>query len=96
MAIKLTAHETDMKIPILNSIYNKNTKIKSKKLILILNNLNLNKVDLKKYPSVKILKLVPKKDTLFETLLVSANDELVRLFLKNKINYDDIYIKLNK
>ena len=86
-----------MKIPILNSIYNKNTKIKSKKInINFLNNLNLNKVDLKKYPSVKILKLVPKKDTLFETLLVSANDELVRLFLKNKINYDDIYIKLKQ
>ena len=95
--IKLVAHDTDMRIPILNSIYNNNTKINSKKInIKLLNNLNLNKVDLKKYPSVNILKLVPKKETLFETLLVSANDELVDLFLKNKINFDDIYIKLKQ
>jgi len=29
-------------------------------------------------------------------LLVSINDELVDLFLKNKINFDDISIKLNQ
>ena len=70
-----------MKIPIFNSIYNDDNKnFKSKKInINLLNNLNLNKVDSKKYPSIKILKLIPKKDTLFETLLVSANDELVEL-----------------
>ena len=95
--IKLIAHDTDMRIPILNSIYDDNSKIKSKKInIKLLNNLNLNKVDLKKYPSMNILKLVPKKETLFETVLVSANDELVDLFLKNKINFDDIYLKLKQ
>ena len=95
--IKLVAHDTDMKIPILNSIYNDSSKIKSKKInIKLLNNLNLNKVNLKKYPSMNILKLVPNNETLFETLLVSANDELVDLFLKNKINFDDIYLKLNQ
>ena len=56
----------------------------------LLNNLNLNKVDPKKYPLFNILKIVPKKDTLFETLLVSINDELVSLFLHNKINFEDI------
>ena len=95
--IKIVAHDTDMKIPILNSIYNNNSRIKSKKInINLLNNLNLNKVDLKKYPSMKILKLIPKKNTLFETLLVSANDELVNLFLQNKISYEEIYINLKK
>ncbi len=95
--IKLIAHDTDMRIPILNSIYDDNSKIKSKKInIKLLNNLNLNKVDLKKYPSMNILKLVPKKETLFETVLVSANDELVDLFLKNKIKFDDIYLRLKQ
>ena len=95
--IKIIAHDTDMKIPILNSIYNNNCRIKSKKIdINLLNNLNLNRVNLKKYPSIKILKLIPKKNTLFETLLVSANDELVNLFLQNKISYEEIYIKLKK
>ena len=73
-----------MKIPIFNSIYNNNNnQFKSKKInIKLLNNLNLNKVDKKKYPLINILKLIPKKNTLFETLLVSINDELVNLFLK--------------
>ncbi len=96
--IKLVAHDTDMKIPISSSIYNdnKNNLILKKKInYRLLNNLNFNKVDKKKYPLIKILKLLPKKkDTLFETLLVSINDELVSLFLKNKISFDDISTKL--
>ena len=96
--IKLVAHDTNMKIPIFNSIYNNSeNQFNSKKInIDLLNNLNLCKVDIKKYPLINILKLIPKKESLFETLLVSINDELVDLFLKNKINFDDISIKLNQ
>ena len=96
--IKIVAHDTDMKIPIFNSIYGDNkNEFNSKKInIKLLNNLNLFKVDNKKYPLIKILRLIPKKETLFETLLVSINDELVRLFLKNKISFDDISIKLKQ
>ena len=97
--IKMVAHDANMKIPISNSIYgDKFNHFKSNKInIKLLNSLNLNKVDKRKYPSVNILKDVPKKkDTLFETLLVSINDELVDLFLQNKINFDDISIKLKK
>ena len=96
--IKLVAHDTDMKIPIFNTLYNNNNyKIKSKKInFKLLNNLNLDVVNLKKYPLVKILNYVPKTDTLFETLLVSANDELVDLFLKNKISFEEISTKLKQ
>ena len=96
--IKLVAHDTDMKIPIFNTLYNNmNYKIKCKKINLkLLNDLNLNVVNLKKYPLVKILNFVPKTDTLFETLLVSVNDELVDLFLKNKISFDEISTKLKQ
>ena len=96
--IKLVAHDTDMKIPIFNTLYNNNNyKIKSKKInFKLLNNLNLDVVNLKKYPLVKILNHVPKTDTLFETLLVSANDELVDLFLKNKISFEEISTKLKQ
>ncbi len=96
--IKIVAHDTDMKIPIFNSIYSDNkNEFNSKKInINLLNNLNLFKVDNKKYPLINILRLVPKKETLFETLLVSINDELVGLFLKNKISFDDISIKLKQ
>jgi len=96
--IKLVAHDTNMKIPIFNSIYSENkNKFNSKKInINLLNNLNLSNVDIKKYPLIKVLKLIPKKESLFETLLVSINDELVGLFLENKIGFDDISMKLNQ
>ena len=89
---KLLVHDTDMTIPIFNSIYEDNEKkIKSKKInIQVLNDLNLKKVDKIKFPVVKIIKKMNEKDTLFETIIVSANDKLVSLFLNNKIKFIDI------
>ena len=93
---KILAHDTNMKIPIFNSIYlNTDKSIQSKKIdIKKLNNLNLKKIDVKKFPLLKILNLIPEKNTLFETIVVSANDELVNLFLKKKINYSQFQQKL--
>ena len=93
---KILAHDTNMKIPIFNSIYlNTDKSIKSKKIdIEKLNNLNLQNIDEKKFPFLKILKIIPEKNTLFETIVVSANDELVKLFLKKKINYSQFHHKL--
>tara|TARA_Y100000590_G_C15725543_1_gene1015121 strand:- start:1998 stop:3158 length:1161 start_codon:yes stop_codon:yes gene_type:complete len=95
--IKFVAHETDMKIPIFNSIYfNINKKILTKDINLeTLNNLNFQNVDRKKFPVIKLLKMMPEKDSLLETLLVSINDELVDLFLSKKISFQDISKKLN-
>ena len=96
--IKILAHDTDMKIPIFNSIYQKELKkIYTKKInINLLNNLNLKKIDLTKYPSIKILKKINNSNTLFETVLISANDELVDLYIKNKINFLEINKNLIK
>ena len=96
--VKIIAHDTTMEIPIFNSLYNFSKKpIKSEKVnIFKLNNLNLNKVSLKRYPVVKILKLLPKKNSLFETIIVAANDTLVNLFLEKKIDYKDLYKQLIK
>jgi 1-deoxy-D-xylulose-5-phosphate reductoisomerase len=87
--IKLLAHEPNMKIPIFNSIYlDKTYKITSKKIDLkILNNLNLNLINEKKFPLVKIIKILPEKNTLYETALISINDFFVNMFLKKKIDY---------
>ena len=95
---KLLIHDTNMTIPIFNSIYdNSGKKISSKKInIEILNNLNLKKVDNIKFPVVKIIKKLFEQDSLFETILVSANDKLVNLFLSNKIKFTDISIILLK
>ena len=93
---KILIHDTDMRIPIINSIYDKlNFNSNSKELdIDILNNLNFRKVDKKKFLSIKILKNMPKMNTLFETVIISANDELVYLFLDGKIKFLDIVKKL--
>jgi len=95
---KILVHDTNMKIPIFNSIYDRNVKkIKSKKLnMATLNNLKFTKPDFKRFPSLKILKMITKNVTLFETVLVSANDQLVDLFLEGKINFLDITIFLKK
>ena len=95
---KILVHDTDMKIPIFNSIYyKKNLKIKSSKLDLnTLNNLDFSRVNLKKFPSIKILNKIPKNISLYETVLVSANDQLVDLFLKNKISFQKITTFLKK
>ena len=45
---------------------------------------------------VKILKFLPNKHSLFETVIVSANDCLVELFLNKKINYVNIQEELFK
>ena len=37
-----------------------------------------------------------EKDSLFETIVVSANDKLVNLFLNNRIRFTDISIILLK
>ncbi len=93
---KIVAHETTMEIPIINSLYNNvNFKYKSPNINLIkLNNLNFSKINQNKYPLVKLLKLIPKKISLFETAMVSANDELVNLYLLKKIKYEDIHVNL--
>ena len=81
-----------MIIPIFNSIYfNSDKKLKSKNInIEALNNLNLKKVDNVRFPVVKILNIITDEDSLFETIVVSANDKLVKLFLSNKIKFIDI------
>ena len=80
---KLLIHDTDMEIPIFNSIYqNENKTYKSQFLNFSkLNSLKFQKVKNKQFPSVKLLKLFKNVDnSLYETVLVSANDELVDLF----------------
>ncbi|MDA7923739.1 1-deoxy-D-xylulose-5-phosphate reductoisomerase, partial [Candidatus Pelagibacter sp.] len=75
-----------------NSIYfNTDKKLKSKNIdIEALNNLSLKKIDTIRFPVVKILNNLSKDDSLFETIIVTANDKLVKLFLNDKIKYTDI------
>ena len=89
---KILAHDTSMTIPIFNSIYLKNEMdIRSKPLnIKMLNDLKLKFLNPKVFPTIKLLNSLKDKDSLFETVIVSANDTLVNLFLKNRIKFTDI------
>ena len=89
---KLLVHDTNMTIPIFNSVYfNTNKRLKSKNIdIQSLNNLNLKKIDNIRFPAIKLLNNLNDKDSLFETVIVSANDKLVSLFLCGKIKFIDI------
>ena len=93
---KLLVHDTDMKIPIFNSIYEKR-KINTDQLnINNLNNLNLKKPNINQFKCLKFLDLFDNKISLYETVLISANDELVNNFLCGNIKYLDIYKNLKK
>jgi 1-deoxy-D-xylulose-5-phosphate reductoisomerase len=95
---KILLHDTNMVIPIFNSLYpNYEKNFHASKLdFSIINNFNFTKINNKKFPVVKIINHLPNKDSLFETIIVSANDELVKLFLNNKIKFTDISKKLIK
>ena len=90
--INIIAHETTMAIPLSNSLYwGTKNKIKTSKINLEnLNSLNFSFVNKTNFPLISILNKLPNKDSLFETVLVSANDYLVNLFLDKKITYTDI------
>jgi|TARA_B110000503_G_scaffold27002_1_gene42830 1-deoxy-D-xylulose-5-phosphate reductoisomerase len=95
---KLLLHDTNMIIPIFNSLHQEeNYKMKSYPLnIKTLNNLDLKKIDKIRYPLIKIINSLKNEDSLFETIIVSANDSLVNKFLKNEIKFTDISKNLLK
>ena len=90
--INIIAHDTNMKIPIFNSLYDdKQKSIQADQINLDkLNSLDFKKVDTSKFPSIKILKRLHNRESSLETIIVLANDELVNLFLLKKVNFTDI------
>jgi 1-deoxy-D-xylulose-5-phosphate reductoisomerase len=93
---KIIVHDTNMKIPIFNSLYESNHSIKSNKIDLnVLNKLELQNVNSKRFPIINVIDKLTDKSSLFETILVSINDKLVDLFLDNKIKFTDISKKMN-
>ena len=96
--MKIVVHDTNMKIPIFNSLNDHlNMSIHTDPINLKkLNFLNFKKVDTNKFPSINIIKKLQNKESLLETIIVLANDELVNLFLLKKLNFTDIIFILKK
>ena len=96
--IKMILYDADMKIPISNTLYRKNNTSQNIKNINIarLNNITFQEVDPKKFPSIKLIKKCFKLGPLASTIINASNEELISLFLKQKVSFLDIVKTINK
>ena len=58
--------------------------------------MNFYEVDKLKFPSINLLKKISKENTLYDTVITIANEELVKLFLENKISLRQVVDNLKK
>ena len=95
---KMILYNTDMKIPISNTLYkSENNIFKTTNLeIKHLNNLNFQKVNLKTFPSIKLLNKCFSLGLSTPIIINAANEVLVDLFLKGKIEFLDIVKMINR
>ena len=91
-------YEADMKIPIYNTLYNKNKKFIKKRNIRIedLNNLKFKKIDAKIFPSLHLLEKCFRLGPSTPIVINAANEVLVDMFLKGKIRFLDIVKMINR
>ena len=96
--IKMILYDADMKIPISNTLYGKKNNILNVKKIDIktLNKLSFEKVNTKRFPSIKLIKKCLTLGPLAPTIVNSSNEVLVNLFLNKKIGFLDIVKTINK
>ena len=96
--IKMILYDTDMKIPISNTLYGKKNNLfnKSKIETKILNKLSFKEVDKKKFPSIKLINKFFKSGYSTPIIVNASNEILVGLFLKGKIGFLDIVKTINR
>jgi len=96
--IKMILYNPDMKIPISNILYKKRKKLLniSKIETKILNKLNFYEIDMKKFPSIKLINKSLNSGFSAPIIVNAANEVLVNLFLNGKIGFLDIVKFINK
>ena len=96
--IKMILYNTDMKIPISNTLYGKKNHVLSVKKIdaKILNKLNFQNVNTKRFPSIKLINKCLNLGILAPTIVNASNEVLVSLFLTKKIGFLNIVKTINK
>ena len=96
--IKMILYDTDMKIPISNTLYgNKNIYLNSKKIDTnLLSKISFSKVDIKKFPSIKLIDKCLNLGLAASIIVNASNETLVNLFLEGKIGFLDIVGSINK
>jgi len=96
--IKMILYNSDMKIPISNTLYpKKNNTLKEKNInIKTLNNVTFQKVNTKKFPSVLFLRRCLNMGHSTPAIINASNEVLVNLFLNGKISFLDIVGTINR
>ena len=96
--IKMILYDTDMKIPISNTLYGRRNHILNVRKIdaKILNKLSFQNVNIKRFPSIKLIRKCLNLGSLAPTIVNASNEVLVALFLNNKIGFLDIVNTINK
>ena len=96
--IKMVLYNTDMKIPISNTLYgSKNNILNIRKIdAKILSKLSFKNVDVKQFPSMKLINKCLTLGVLTPTIVNAANEVLVNMFLNKKIGFLDIVSKINE
>ena len=96
--IKMILYNTDMKIPISNTLYGKKNHVLSVKKIdaKILSKLSFQDVNIKRFPSIKLINKCLNLGILAPTIVNASNEVLVSLFLTKKIGFLNIVKTINK
>ena len=96
--IKMILYNTDMKIPISNTLFGKKNRVQNIKKIdeKILNKMSFQNVNIKKFPAIKLISKCLKLGPLTPTIVNASNEVLVNLFLAKKIGFLDIVKSINK
>ena len=96
--IKMILYNTDMKIPISNTLYGKKNRVSSVKKVdtKILSKLSFQNVNVRLFPSIKLIDKCVNLGFLAPTIVNASNEVLVGLFLKKKIKFLDIVRIISK
>ena len=96
--IKMILYNTDMKIPISNTLYSGKNYISDVKKIdtKVLSKISFQEVNTKRFPSIKLISRCLNLGLLAPTIVNASNEVLVNLFLAKKIGFLDIVKTINK
>ena len=96
--IKMILYNTDMKIPISNTLYGRKNHVLNVKKIdaRILSKLSFQNVNTKRFPSIKLINKCLNLGFLAPTIVNASNEVLVSLFLAKKIGFLNIVKTINK
>ena len=96
--IKMILYNTDMKIPISNTLYGKKNIFPNRSDInlKVLNETSFQKVNNKKFPSIKLINKILSSGYSAPIIINASNEILVDLFLRGKIGFLDIVKTINE